>query len=62
MLIACVLQFKGSWDKRLSLVEFTYNIFHSSIGMLPYKVMYGISCRTPVCGKKWVRINYMDQT
>lgn len=29
---ACILDFKGSWDKRLPLVEFTYNNkYHSTI-------------------------------
>ena len=42
----------GSWDSFLPLIEFTYNnSFHSSIGMAPYKALYGRRCRTPLC---WV--------
>jgi hypothetical protein len=34
------------WEKYLPLVEFSYNnSFHSSIGMPPYKVLYGRPCR-----------------
>ena len=32
------------------LVEFVYNnSFQSSIGMAPYKALYGRKCRTPLC-------------
>ena len=42
MLKACVLDFKGSWEKYLSLVEFAYNnSYHYSIEMAPYKALYG---------------------
>ena len=45
MLRACVMDFQGSWDEHLPLVEFTYNnSFHSSIGMSPYEALYGRSC------------------
>ncbi|KAJ9552981.1 hypothetical protein OSB04_017026 [Centaurea solstitialis] len=50
MLRACVLEFGGSWDSHLPLVEFSYNnSFHASIGMPPYEMLYGRRCRTPVC-------------
>ncbi|KAL0561655.1 hypothetical protein IC582_002095 [Cucumis melo] len=50
MLRACVLQFKGSWDSQLPLVEFAYNnSYHSSIEMAPYEALYGRRCRTSVC-------------
>ncbi|KAL0553650.1 hypothetical protein IC582_007550 [Cucumis melo] len=50
MLRACVLQFKGSWDTHLPLMEFAYNNnYQSSIGMAPYEALYGRPCRTPVC-------------
>ena len=50
MLRACVLDFKGSWEKYLSLVEFAYNnSYHSSIEMAPYKALYGRKCRSPFC-------------
>ena len=34
MLRSCVIDFKGSWDDHLPLIEFAYNnIYHSSIQM-----------------------------
>ena len=46
----CVLDFKGSWDQYLPLVEFAYNnSYHSSIGMAPYEALYGKKCRSPSC-------------
>ena len=36
-------------------MEFAYNnSFQSSIGMAPYKALYGRKCRTPVC---WTKLN-----
>ena len=50
MLRACYLDFKGSWDDHLPLVEFVYNnSYHSSIGMTPHEALYGRKCRSPVC-------------
>ena len=50
MLRACVLEFKGSWDDHMALMEFAYNNqYHSSIGMAPYEALYGRKCRSPVC-------------
>ena len=50
MLRECVIEFKGSWDTHLSLMEFTYNnSYLSSIGMAPFEALYGRKCRTPVC-------------
>ena len=50
LLRACVLEDSGTWDRCLSLIEFTYNnSFHSSIGMAPYEALYGRKCRTPLC-------------
>ena len=49
MLKACVLNFQGSWDEHLPLVEFAYNNnFHSSIGMSLYEALYGRPCRLPI--------------
>jgi hypothetical protein len=49
MLRACVLDFGGNWDDHLHLVEFSYNnSYHSSIGMAPFKALYGRKCRSPV--------------
>ena len=48
MLRACVLDSQGSWDEHLPLVEFSNNnSFHSSIGMSPYKALYGRPYRLP---------------
>ncbi|KAL5760844.1 hypothetical protein ACOSQ2_019682 [Xanthoceras sorbifolium] len=50
MLRSCVIDFEGSWDRHIPLVEFVYNnSFQSSIGMAPYEVLYGRKCRTPLC-------------
>jgi hypothetical protein len=50
MLRAYVLDFGGSWDKHLPLVEFSYNnIYHASIDMPPYEALYRRRCRTHVC-------------
>ena len=41
MLHACVLEFKDSWVKHLSLVEFTYNnSYQAIIGMAPFEALY----------------------
>nr|GEW79596.1 putative ribonuclease H-like domain-containing protein [Tanacetum cinerariifolium] len=50
MLRACAIDFGGSWDKYLSLAEFSYNnSYHSSIKMPPYEMLYGRKCQTPIC-------------
>ena len=50
MLRACMLDFKGSWEDHLHLVEFSYNnSFQASIQMAPYEALYGRKCRSPVC-------------
>ncbi|TLX69655.1 transposase family protein, partial [Labilibacter sediminis] len=50
MLRACVIEYGGSWDTHLPLVEFAYNnTYHASIGMAPYEMLYGRKCRTPTC-------------
>ena len=50
MLRACVLEFRGSWDTHLPLMEFAYNNnYHASIRMAPYEALYGRKFRTPVC-------------
>ena len=49
MLRACIIDFKGSWDRHLPLVEFAYyNSFHLSISMAPYEALYGRRCRSPI--------------
>ena len=50
MLRACIIDFGGSWVSYLPLAEFSYNnSFHSSIGAPPFELLYGRTCRTPVC-------------
>ena len=50
MLRGCVMEFTGSWDKYIPLIEFAYNnSYQSSIGMAPCEALYGQRCRTPVC-------------
>ncbi|KAJ9545162.1 hypothetical protein OSB04_024869 [Centaurea solstitialis] len=50
MLRACVLDFGGSWEDHLPLIEFAYNnSYHSSIEAAPYEILYGRRCRTPLC-------------
>ncbi|KAJ0936480.1 putative nucleotidyltransferase, Ribonuclease H [Helianthus annuus] len=49
MLRSCVLDFGGSWDAYLPLVEFSYNnSYHSSIQMAPFEALYGRKCRSPI--------------
>nr|GFB07364.1 putative reverse transcriptase domain-containing protein [Tanacetum cinerariifolium] len=50
MLRACVIDFGSSWDKHLSLVEFSYNnSYHASIKAAPFEALYGPKCRSPIC-------------
>ena len=53
MLRSCVIDYEGSWDRHIPLVEFVYNnSFQSSIRMGPYEALYGRRCRTPLCWTK----------
>ena len=55
MLRGCVMEFHGSWDRYIPLMEFAYNnSYQASIGMVPYETLYGRRCRTPVC---WIELN-----
>jgi hypothetical protein len=52
VLRACVITFKGSWDKWLPLAEFSYNnSYQESIKMVPFEALYGCKWRTPL---NWV--------
>ncbi|KAI3715416.1 hypothetical protein L6452_22398 [Arctium lappa] len=54
MLRACAIDFGGSWDKHLPLVEFSYNnSYHTSIQCAPYEALYGRKCRSPL---SWIEI------
>jgi len=49
MLRACVIHFDKSWDKCLSLAEFSYNnSYQESLKMAPFEALYGRRCRTPL--------------
>ncbi|GJR94004.1 putative reverse transcriptase domain-containing protein [Tanacetum coccineum] len=49
MLRACIMDFGGSWDVHLPLVEFSYNnSYHSSVRCAPFKALYGRKCRSPI--------------
>nr|GEV46346.1 putative reverse transcriptase domain, ribonuclease H-like domain, aspartic peptidase domain protein [Tanacetum cinerariifolium] len=46
---ACVMDFGGSWDTCLLLVEFSYNnSYHTSIKCAPFEALYERKCRSPV--------------
>ena len=50
MLRGCVMEFTGSWDRYIPLIEFAYDKnYQSSIGMTPYEALYDRGCRTTVC-------------
>ncbi|GKG47747.1 putative reverse transcriptase domain-containing protein, partial [Tanacetum coccineum] len=49
MLRAYILDFEGSWDVHLSVVEFSYNSsYHSSVRCAPFEALYGRTCRSPI--------------
>ncbi|GKC14868.1 putative reverse transcriptase domain-containing protein [Tanacetum coccineum] len=49
MLRACVLDFRGSWNVYLPLVEFSYNnSYHSSVRCAPFEALYGRNSRSPI--------------
>nr|GEV59223.1 putative reverse transcriptase domain-containing protein [Tanacetum cinerariifolium] len=49
MLRACVIDFRGSWDRHLPLVEFSYNnSYQTSIKAAPFEALYEQKCRSPV--------------
>ncbi|GJW19063.1 putative reverse transcriptase domain-containing protein [Tanacetum coccineum] len=42
---ACIIDFKGSWDVHLPLVEFSYNnSYHSSVRCAPFEALYRRKC------------------
>jgi hypothetical protein len=49
MLRASIMHFDKSWDKCLSLAEFSYNnSYQASLKMVPFEALYGRRCRTPL--------------
>lgn len=54
MLRACVINFGGSWEHHLPLIEFSYNnSYHTSIKCVPFEELYGRKYRSPLC---WAEI------
>nr|GEY39745.1 putative reverse transcriptase domain-containing protein [Tanacetum cinerariifolium] len=50
MLQACLIDFGSSWDRHLSLVEFSYNnSYHASIKVPPFEALYRRKCRSLIC-------------
>ncbi|XP_050217641.1 uncharacterized protein LOC126668493 [Mercurialis annua] len=50
MLRIYVLDFQGSCDSHLLLIEFSYNnSYHASIEMAPYEALCGCKCRSSIC-------------
>ena len=65
---ACALDYAGTWDHNLPLIEFAYNnSHHASIGMARFEALYGRRCRTPVCWnevgeREPSKVDLIDQT
>ena len=63
-----MIDYEGSWDRYIPLVEFMYNnIFKLSIRMAPYEALYGRKCRTPLCWtelseKKIIGLDLIQET
>lgn len=50
LLRLCILDFGGTLEEHLPLVEFSYNnSFQTSIGMASLEALYGHPCRSPSC-------------
>ncbi|GJS37718.1 putative reverse transcriptase domain-containing protein [Tanacetum coccineum] len=62
MLRACVLDFGGSWDVHLPLVEFSYNnSYHSSVRCALFEALYGRKCRSPIMWAEVEKKSYADK-
>ncbi|GKD60512.1 putative reverse transcriptase domain-containing protein [Tanacetum coccineum] len=49
MVKACIMDFEGSWDVHLPLVEFSYNnSYHSSARCASFEALYGRKCHSPI--------------
>ncbi|GJV66096.1 putative reverse transcriptase domain-containing protein [Tanacetum coccineum] len=60
MLRACAIDFGKGWVNHLPLVEFSYkNSYHASIKAVPFEVLYGQKCRSPVC---WAEVGQVQLT
>ena len=52
LLCACILDYSGSWEDHLHLVEFSYNnSYQASLEMSLFELLYGRPCRSLAC---WV--------
>ena len=50
MLRALAMEWQGSRDEHLDLVEFFYNnSYQATIQMAPFEALYVHRCRSPVC-------------
>ncbi|GJT19805.1 putative reverse transcriptase domain-containing protein [Tanacetum coccineum] len=59
MLRASVLNFRGSWDVHLRLVEFLYNnSYHASVRCAPFEALYGRKCHSPIIYWEDLRLRY----
>ncbi|GJW03984.1 putative reverse transcriptase domain-containing protein [Tanacetum coccineum] len=62
MLQACVMDFGGSWDTHLPLIEFSYNnSYHTSIKCAPFEALCGQKCRSPMIWTKSRQKCYADK-
>ncbi|GJY22708.1 putative reverse transcriptase domain-containing protein [Tanacetum coccineum] len=60
MLRACVIDFGNGWERRLSLIKFSYNnSYHARIKAAPFEALYGRKCRSPVC---WAEVEDAELT
>ncbi|GJT30594.1 putative reverse transcriptase domain-containing protein [Tanacetum coccineum] len=62
MLRACVMDFGGSWDVHLLLVEFSYNNSdHSSVRCAPFEALYGRKYRSLISVLRLEKKSYADK-
>ena len=55
-----MLDFQGSWNEKLPLIEFAYNnSYHDSIKMAPYEALYGRKFRSPIHWHKTSERNFL---
>jgi len=53
LLRACIWNFGGNLEDHLPIVDFTYNNnYKATVGIAPYKALYGGKYRTLVCWEK----------